>query len=188
MNFPHSKFEIRNPTFDIQHLMFSNFLLYLRHHLPNKPLMTRKLFPITCCLLFSHVVNGQQLPVTPPPAQTTIVARAAGDTSNFSKVEIEAEFPGGGVEWTNFLRKNLNARVPVKKKAPAGTYQVIVRFIVSKDGSVSDAMAETSHGYGMEEEVLRIIKKSPKWVPASQDGRPVNAYRRQPITFSVTGK
>lgn len=148
--------------------------------------MTRKLFPIIYCLLFSHVVKSQPLPVAPPP--TKVVARAGGDTSTFSKVEIEAEFPGGGIAWTNFLRKHLNARVPVKKKAPAGTYQVIVRFIVSKDGSVSGAMAETRHGYGMEEEVLRIINKSPKWVPASQDGRPVNAYRRQPITFSVTEK
>ena len=150
--------------------------------------MTLKLFPIICCLLFSPVVKSQQTTVAPPPAQTKGFSTAKADTSTFSKVEIEAEFPGGGGEWTNYLRKNLNARVPVKKKAPAGTYQVIVRFIVSKDGSISDAMAETSHGYGMEEEVLRIIKKCPKWIPASQDGRPVNAYRRQPITFSVTEK
>ncbi len=45
--------------------------------------------------------------------------------------------------------------------------------------------AETSFGYGMEEEVIRIIKKGPKWTPASVNGKHVNAYRRQPVTFAV---
>ena len=40
----------------------------------------------------------------------------------------------------------------------------------------------------MEEEVMRIIKKGPKWIPAMQNGRPVNAYRRQPVTFMVEEK
>jgi protein TonB len=40
----------------------------------------------------------------------------------------------------------------------------------------------------MEEEVVRIIKKGPKWKPAVQNGKLVNAYRRQPVTFVVSGK
>ncbi len=38
---------------------------------------------------------------------------------------------------------------------------------------------------GMEEEAVRVIKNGPKWTPALQNGRNVNAYRRQPITFQV---
>ena len=86
-----------------------------------------------------------------------------------------------------FLQKNLKPRVPIKNKAPNANYQVIVQFIVSKDGTISDIKAETSLGYGMEEEVIRVIKKCPKWTPAMQNGKPVNAYRRQPITFAVSG-
>jgi protein TonB len=67
----------------------------------------------------------------------------------------------------------------------SGTYQVIVKFIVSKDGSISDVQAETKHGFGMEDEAVKIIKRGPKWTPALQNGRNVNAYRRQPITFVV---
>jgi protein TonB len=37
----------------------------------------------------------------------------------------------------------------------------------------------------MEEEAMRVIKKGPNWTPAQQNGRFVNAYRRQPITFQV---
>ena len=69
--------------------------------------------------------------------------------------------------------------------APPGTYQVIVKFIVSKDGSISEVNAESKHGFGMEEEAVKIIKRGPKWTPALQNGRNVNAYRRQPITFIV---
>jgi protein TonB len=37
----------------------------------------------------------------------------------------------------------------------------------------------------MEEEVMRVIKRGPKWIPASQNGRLVKAYRKQPVTFVV---
>ena len=106
----------------------------------------------------------------------------------YEKVEIEAAFPGGVDAWRLYLQQNLKANVPVKKGAPAGEYKVIVRFIVSTDGQITDVEAETDYGYGMEKEVIRIIKKGPKWLPAMQNGKNVNAYRRQPITFLVTNE
>lgn len=108
------------------------------------------------------------------------------DGKVFEEVEREAEFPGGRSEWISYLQANLDASVPVKRKAPAGTYQVIVRFIVSKEGKIKDIQADTQHGFGMEKEVIRIIRKGPRWIPAQQNGRPVNAYRRQPVTFEIS--
>jgi protein TonB len=104
----------------------------------------------------------------------------------FNKVEVEASFPGGEAAWVRYLRKKLDPNVPIDNGAPPGTYQVVIRFIVSKDGSISDVQAESNHGYGMEKEALKIIKNGPKWQAALQNGRNVNAYRRQPITFVVT--
>jgi periplasmic protein TonB len=106
--------------------------------------------------------------------------------STFSKVEVEAEFPGGASAWRNYLQNNLNANVPNKRKAPAGTYMVVVRFIVDKKGKISDVRAETNYGYGMEKEVVRVIKKGPNWTPAMQNGKIVKAYRRQPVTFIIS--
>lgn len=99
--------------------------------------------------------------------------------------EIESAFPGGTNSWRSFLVKNLNGATPVDNGAPEGTYTVIVQFIVDKDGNISDLKALTNHGYGMEEEVLKLLKKSPRWEPAIQNGRQVKAYRRQPVTFQV---
>ena len=101
----------------------------------------------------------------------------------FTKVEQEAEFPGGG--WGKYLQKNLNANTPADNGAAAGNYTVIIRFVVAKDGSISDVTAETKLGFGMEEEAIKIIKRGPKWTPAQQNGNVVKAYRRQPITFQV---
>ncbi len=103
----------------------------------------------------------------------------------FEKVEIEASFKGGEGAWSKYLTRNLRPEVPVENGAPEGTYTVIVQFVVSKDGSLSDVRALTKHGYGLEEEAVRVIKKGPAWVPAVQNGRSVNAFRKQPITFQV---
>jgi periplasmic protein TonB len=103
----------------------------------------------------------------------------------FEKVEVEAEFPGGGSAWNRYLQRTLNANAPVDNGAPEGSYAVVVQFIVDKAGNISDVKALTNHGYGMEEEAIRVIKRGPKWTPAIQNGRNVNAYRKQPITFVV---
>ena len=103
----------------------------------------------------------------------------------FEKVEIEAAFQGGESAWRKYLERNLNPTAPVDNGAPEGTYTVYIQFVVSKDGSISDVRALTKHGYGMEEEAVRVIKKGPRWTPAIQNGRQVNAYRKQPITFQV---
>lgn len=116
-------------------------------------------------------------------AQNRIIDSATGAV--FERVEVEAEFTGGATGWIKYMTKYLNPNVPIKNNAPIGQYQVIVRFIVSKTGAISDIVAETNHGFGMEQEVVRIIQKGPDWIPAQQNGKPVNAYRRQPVTFVV---
>lgn len=132
--------------------------------------------------------NKVQVVQAPVEDKGTQVAEAPVDDDEgkvFNKVEIEAEYPGGTAAWAKYLRNNLDANTPIDNGASEGTYTVVVRFIVSKDGSISDVVAETKHGYGMEAEAMKIIKKGPKWTPAQQNGRMVNAYRRQPITFVV---
>jgi hypothetical protein len=110
-----------------------------------------------------------------PPADTAL-------TKTFEKVESEAFYPGGNEAWRKHVSKTMNPAVP-SNDAPVGKYQVIAQFVVSKDGTVSDVKALTKFGYDMEEEVVRVIELSGKWTPAMQNGKPVNAYRRQPVTF-----
>lgn len=115
----------------------------------------------------------------------TIPKLPSGDSTIFTAVDKEAYFPGGEEAWKQFLIANLKADVPVRKKAPVGKYTVWIQFIVDTDGKVSDIKALTEWGYGMENEVMRLLRRSPKWIPAVLKGNPVKAYRKQPVTFMV---
>ena len=130
--------------------------------------------------LFSVLVSlssfSQTVPPPPPPIDTS-------EGNVFEKVDIEATFPGGESAWRKYLEKNLNPNVPVENGAPVGIYTVIVQFIVDKTGAISDIKTLTNFGYGMEQEVMRIMKKSPMWTPARQNNSTVKAYRKQPIVF-----
>ena len=101
----------------------------------------------------------------------------------FTKVEVDAKYPGN---WGNYLLRNLDPQVPIDNGASPGNYTVVIQFVVDVAGNVSDVKALTKHGFGMEQEAIRVIKRSGKWVPAIQNGREVKAFRKQPITFQVT--
>src|ERR1700741_4523784 len=84
------------------------------------------------------------------------------DDAVFKRVDIEASFTGGDKAWRQYLERNVNGEIPATNYAPPGAYTVVVQFIVDKDGSISDVRSLTNHGFGMEEEVIRIIRKGPK--------------------------
>jgi N-acetylmuramoyl-L-alanine amidase len=111
--------------------------------------------------------------------------RQSDDNKLFTRVEIEPTFPGGEAAWRKYLSQTINPLVPVDKGAPEGTYTTYIQFVVHKDGSISDIKPLTHHGFGMEEEAIRIISKTQKWLPGIQNGKSVNTYRKQPITFKI---
>ncbi|MEI9909194.1 MAG: T9SS type A sorting domain-containing protein [Bacteroidota bacterium] len=101
------------------------------------------------------------------------------------KAEAEPSFPGGQTGWRKFLERNLNPSLPVDNGASAGTYTVYVQFIVDQQGHISDIKALTEHGFGMEEEVIRVLKSGPVWVPGMKNGKAIKAFKKQPVTFQV---
>jgi len=107
------------------------------------------------------------------------------DDKVFTKVENEAQFPGGETEWRHYLEKNLNPDVPVTDGWKQGTYQITISFIVKKDGSISDIKTDNYQGSKTADECINLIKKGPRWVPALQNGHNVTSYKKQPITFVV---
>lgn len=103
----------------------------------------------------------------------------------FTVIQVPAKFPNGIDGWIEFLQKNLKTNVPIKKKAPVGKYTVFVTFIIDPNGNVSAVQALNDPGYGTKEEALRVLSKSPKWQPATQNGKPVIYRHKQGITFQV---
>lgn len=117
---------------------------------------------------------------------TNKTSAKALDTFFCGRVIVPAKFPGGDEGWDNYLAKNLNKQIPAINGAPTGTYQVIILFVIGRDGNINQIRPATSFGYGMEKEAIRIIERSPKWIPSNLNGRLVNEYRKQTVTFIVS--
>ena len=100
----------------------------------------------------------------------------------FTKVEIEATFPGGPSAWSKYVSRAISAQMDEFTESDYGT--CVVRFIVDKTGTVSDVQATTMKGTKLAEIAVNAIRKGPKWNPAQQNGRQVNAYRLQPVTLT----
>lgn len=107
-------------------------------------------------------------------------------STNYTTLTNDSLYPGGQITWGDYLKKNVDTTAPIKNRAKKGAYTVIVKFIVTKDGSVSDVQAITNYGYGMEEAVIRVVKKSKSWTPAPQNVKPVYRVGTVSFTFTVT--
>ncbi len=60
-----------------------------------------------------------------------------------------------------------------------------VQFVLDTAGKTTNIYLRKSAEFVLDEEGLRVIRNSPLWQPAFQNGRKVKAYRTQPFTFVV---
>ena len=91
-----------------------------------------------------------------------------------------ASFPGGQQAWMAFLNRYLHTPDELEKEKKK---TVLVRFSVGADGSISQFEIMKSGGEAFDNEVIRVLKKMPKWKPAVQNGHNVTAMFTQPVTF-----
>ncbi|HSZ85815.1 MAG TPA: energy transducer TonB [Puia sp.] len=125
--------------------------------------------------LFATEVKGQD---------TLKKLKETMDSATLYKVEIESQFPGGDEAWRDFLANNMRYPKEAIKKNIEGV--VTVRFIVDKDGTVTNIEAESGpDDGGLKAEAIRVIRRSGKWKPALQYGRYVKSYKRQAMVFRL---
>lgn len=108
------------------------------------------------------------------------------DDDIFDVVEEMPVFPGGQTSLMEFIAKNL--RYPVKAQKEGIQGRVIARFIVEKDGSVSNlAVARRSASSELDAEAIRVLSTMPKWTPGKQRGKEVRVKYTVPIAFRLSG-
>lgn len=109
-----------------------------------------------------------------PPEEST-----KGDKGNvFMAVEEMPQLKGGLAQ----LQQKINYPDMAKKAGIEG--RVVVKFIVEKDGSVSNAKVLRGIGGGCDEEALRIVKQA-KFKPGRHGGKPVRVQYSLPIPFQL---
>lgn len=103
------------------------------------------------------------------------------------KIETEydqiAEFEDGKYGIMRYLFSNLDYPMEALEYGIYG--RVWVRFIVEKDGSLSNVSVEKELNKWLDKEAVRAISAMPKWSPAMKDNQPVRTYYRLPIDFSI---
>ncbi|MDR1341278.1 MAG: energy transducer TonB [Prevotellaceae bacterium] len=104
----------------------------------------------------------------------------------FAIVEDKPKFQGKDAsEFVKWIYSKLEGNYP--QQAVENNIQGMVRvsFTVNIDGTLSDIKSIRKIDPILEDCVIEIVKKSPKWVPGRQQNKPVKVTYQVPVTFKL---
>jgi TonB family protein len=135
-------------------------------------------------------------PVPPPPPPALNLADPNNTDEVYKVVDEMPTFPGcedkigqddyqscAQTAMLKFIYENIRYPEEAKEQGIQGT--VVVRFIVEKDGSLSDIAVVRDIGAGCGEEVQYTIASMPKWNPGKQNGETVRVQFNLPVRFKI---
>lgn len=89
-------------------------------------------------------------------------------------------FPGGKEVLLRFFNRNVK---PLAGLQAGERKFVMAEFQVAADGSVNGLTIRYPAGEPFDKEALRLLARMPKWKPATENGRQIDATVMQPLTF-----
>jgi len=114
----------------------------------------------------------------------TMADVSAPDSETFYIVEEMPEFDGGGLEeFRNWVQSQVVYPDIALENGISGT--VYANFIVDKSGEINYVKIVRGIDPSLENEVIRVIKQSPKWKPGVQRGKNVNVSMAIPVKFQL---
>lgn len=102
---------------------------------------------------------------------------------NGDDVDQQPSFPGGTNAFNTFIVSNLKYPVVAQENGIQG--RVVVKFIVEKDGSISNVEVDRSVYPSLDNEAMRVIKNMPKWIPGQINGKAVKVECSYPFVFRL---
>ncbi len=116
-------------------------------------------------------------------AQKTVVSQKDQKEDPFNVVEDMPAFPGGMEAMIQFISSNIKYPADAKKQKVDG--RVLVKFVVEKDGSITEVKVIKPAFPSLDAEAIRVVKAMPKWKPGYQNGKAVRVQFTMPINFSL---
>ena len=103
-----------------------------------------------------------------------------GQTTESPAVPVDqpASYPGGFDSLVVFVSRNLVKPVNIPQKG-----KVFVSFVVNADGTLTDHKIVKGLSEECNTSALEVIKKMPKWIPATKDNVAVKQNFTLPIKF-----
>jgi TonB family protein len=117
-------------------------------------------------------------------SEVNVKADGSGKVYDFVSLQSQPTFPGGMDKFYQYVLNTIQYPEEAKDKKVTG--KVFLSFVIETDGELSDIKIDRTLGYGTDEEALRVLKASPKWIPGIQDGQKVRVKYNIPISFSLT--
>jgi protein TonB len=96
---------------------------------------------------------------------------------NFNAVDVLPSFPRGERAFNTYLQRNIH-----NNSATQG--RVIASFVVDKTGSLTDVKILRGLNTEADQEVVKVLENSPKWIPGKQNGKAVNVAFTLPVNFT----
>ncbi len=126
------------------------------------------------------VVTG---PVGEGPKREAAVAVDDNKVYDFVSIERQPEYQGGMSKFYAYLGKAI--RYPAMAQENNVQGKVFLSFVVEKDGKLTDIEVVRGLGSGCDEEAIRVLKASPRWVPGIQNGKPVRVKFNISVNFTL---
>ena len=131
-----------------------------------------------------NIACAQNVPLIIDPDKVDQYLAERKDTINvYDCVEQMPSFPGGSQKLKEFIEENL--RYPKELEESCVQGRVIVRFIVERNGKLSNVKVVKSVDPVLDKEALRIVKLMPRWIPGRQNGITVRVKFYIPIIFRL---
>ncbi len=130
-------------------------------------------------------------PPPPPPLEENVDSndrveeqpKTITDSEPFVVVEEMPMFPGGDLALLKYISEHTEYPDTAKINNIQG--RVIVRFVVTSEGTVNDASVLKGVNPLLDKEALRVVSGLPEFQPGKQGGNPVPVWYMVPITFAL---
>ena len=109
--------------------------------------------------------------------------QSAKSIMSYEEVEVKPEYPGGMGELGKLLNSNLKYPLISFENGVQG--EVLVQFVVDKEGNVEEVTVSKGVDPYLDAEALRVIKMMPKWKPGKHEGKEVNVKCTIPVGFRL---
>ena len=109
--------------------------------------------------------------------------QSAKSIMSYEEVEVKPEYPGGMGELGKLLNSNLKYPLISFENGVQG--EVLVQFVVDKEGNVEEVSVFKGVDPYLDAEALRVIKMMPKWKPGKHEGKEVNVKCTIPVGFRL---
>ncbi len=115
--------------------------------------------------------------------QEVIAEPEVEEEKPYEAVEQMPQYPGGDAELMKFIYSKIVYPQVAAENGIKG--QVILRFVVTKDGSIGDVQVMRSPDPSLTKEAIRVVRSMPRWNPGRQNGVAVPVWFTLPIKFEL---